>query len=246
MSSQLSLEATVTYADVDRREKMLLPRLFKLLQEAAIAHANQYGAGTNAVTLRAETWMLHRIAVEIARYPRAGEKLRIDTWSTGIRAFKGYREFRVFDATGAPLACGSSVWLYFSLRTNSLVRVPREIAAQFPVGSEKPWCPELENKTFELPVPGATVVPVTVRYSDFDVNEHVNNTSYLDFAQTALAATGQNVRPRHTRLEFAKAIPTTASTIEVRLQPADEGARFSVEHDGVVFAVGETGGSASD
>lgn len=238
MSVTFRLEANVTYADVDRREVMLLPRLFKLLQEAAIAHANLFGAGTNAVSTRGESWVLNRIEVEVARYPAAGEAVVVETWSTGIKGFKGYRDFRIFDAQHRPIVFGSSLWLYVSVATKGIIRVPRELAATFPMGSEPAWHGDLEGRRLDSLPTNAEVIPVTLRYSDFDVNEHVNNTAYLDLVQTALATARRNVHPRRIQVQYAKAIPITTESVDVRIGGEASRSRFSIEHGGVVFAGG--------
>ena len=49
MNDQLTLNTIVSYGDVDRDEMLLLPGVFKLLQEAAIKHADQFDAGTRAM-----------------------------------------------------------------------------------------------------------------------------------------------------------------------------------------------------
>jgi medium-chain acyl-[acyl-carrier-protein] hydrolase len=243
MAEKLILNTTVAYGDVDRREVMLLPRIFKLLQEVAIEHANQFGTGTNAVAARAETWVLNRITVAIDRYPRHGEALRAETWSSGIKGFKGFRDFRVYDGAERPIISASSLWLYISLATKTIVRVPREVAENFPVCAEPAWCPDIERLAFDPPSANATSVPVSLRYSDFDVNEHVNNAAYLDFVQTALAASGREACPRRVQLKYTKGITVETERATVRLEPVgNERVRFGIENDGVVFAAGEASG----
>lgn len=239
MTEKLIHHANVTYADVDRGEQMLLPRIFKLLQEVAITHANRYDTGTEAMMTRGESWVLNRIAATIARYPRYTDQLRVETWSSGIKGFKGYRDFRVYDGAGQVVIAASSLWLYVNVRTKAIIRVPREVAAEFPVCADGVAFPALEAMEFEPPAAEARRVPVSLRYSDFDVNEHVNNAAYLDLVQTALASAGCAVHPREVRLKFAKGIPSTTPSINVRVHGAGAATRFSIEADGVVFATGE-------
>jgi len=63
----------VAYGDVDRDNLLGLPAVFKFLQEAAIKHADQFDAGTRAMTTRGESWVLNRMAAAIHRYPRYEE-----------------------------------------------------------------------------------------------------------------------------------------------------------------------------
>ena len=185
MTEELILNTTVSYGDVDRDEVLLLPGVFKFLQEAAIKHADLFDAGTHAMVSRGESWVLNRMAAAIHRYPRYEEPVRVVTWSSGIRAFKGYRDFRVFCGE-EPVVSASSLWLYVNLRTKSLVRVPAEIAATFPSRPGAIFRPDLDKLKLVPPDAGsAKTHPVSVRYSDVDGNGHVNNTAYFDYLQTA-------------------------------------------------------------
>jgi len=239
MSEKFILNTAVRYGDVDREELLSLPGFFKILQEAAIAHANQFDTGTHAMLTRGESWMMNRLAVAIHRYPRYEEPVRVETWSSGIKGFKGYREFRVHDGHGDLLLAGSSLWLYVSLRTKSIVRVPREVAAGFPMDASEQFCAELESLEFAAPSAAARSVTITLRYADIDANAHVNHTAYLDFVQTALARAGVPPRPGGVRIKYLKGIPAEAEAVNVRVAPRAQGAGFSIECDETVCALGE-------
>jgi acyl-ACP thioesterase len=245
MSTTCILQLSVAYGDVDRENVLTLQGVFKLLQEAAIAHASQHHTGTTAMVTRGESWVLKRMAVAIERYPRYGEPLRVETWSSGIRDFKGCREFRVFAGAGARdelVIQGTSLWVYVSMRTRSIVRVPPEVADGFPSHSGGVFCPDLEELALAAPhTAGADVLSVSLRYSDVDANDHVNNTAYLDLLQTALARLGRPVRPQRIRIKYGKGIPGDATGIEVRLAPQADRApsAFSLAAGGAVFAQGD-------
>jgi len=192
---ELTLDGSVSYWNVDRENLISLRSLFAFLQEAAIRHADLCGSGAHAKATRGESWVLHRMAVTVHRYPRYEEALRVTTWSSGIRAFKGYRDFRVH-CGGELIVSASSVWLYFNIAAKAICRVPKEIATGFPTHSEGVFSPELEKLRLEPPEDRSLDRNVSVRYSDFDGNEHVNNTAYFDYLQTALAAGGFPVRAR--------------------------------------------------
>ncbi|HOG29520.1 MAG TPA: thioesterase [Vicinamibacterales bacterium] len=244
MPEKLVLDLPVAYSAVDRDQVITLRGVFACFQEAAIAHANELNAGTHAMAARGEAWVLKRMAAAIERYPGYGEALRIETWSSAVRGAKGYREFLVFGGAGEPVFRGSSVWVYVSLKTRSIVRVPAEVAEGFPSHPGDILCPDLED--LELPPPGpdsADVVQVSLRYSDVDAMQHVNNTSYFDLLQTALARLGRPSRPRHVRVRFGRGISSDVTAVEVRLarSPAGEPAAFSVALGNEIFARGDIG-----
>jgi medium-chain acyl-[acyl-carrier-protein] hydrolase len=242
MSETCNLQLSVAYGDVDRENVITLQGVFKLLQEAAIAHASQYDTGTAAMATRGESWVLKRMAVAIERYPRYGEPLRVETWSSGIREFKGYREFRVFAGADELVVRGSSVWAYVSMRTRSIVRVPPEVASGFPSHNGGVFCPDLEELALTAPAPAdADVLLTSLRYSDVDANDHVNNTAYLDLLQTALARLRRPVRPQRIRIKYGKGIPGDATGVEVRLAPRSDqtASAFSIGLGAAIFAQGD-------
>lgn len=239
MSNEYTLETTVRFAEVDRQQVMLLPALLQLLQEAAIRHADQYGVGAAGLAERGTSWVLNRLALALTRYPRRDEAVRVETWSTGVRGFRGYREFRLFSGTELLLA-GSSLWLWIDLRSRMLTRVPPELEARFPVGGagQTPHRPDLERLRFVAPAATGPATPVSVRYSDCDANGHVNNTAFFDYLQTALVRAGQPAHPRRIELQFLREIPPTTAAAEVRLEAREDGTAFSIGGPEGVFAQG--------
>ncbi len=242
MSNDYILESAVRFAEVDREQAMTLPALLQLLQEAAIRHADMYGVGAQGLAERGTSWVLNRLAVEIVRYPRRDEALRVETWSTGVRGFRGYREFRLF-AGAEQLLAGSSLWLWLDLRTRMLTRVPAELAGSFPVGrvGTAPHKPELERLRFAAPAATAPATPVSVRYSDCDANDHVNNTAYFDFLQTALFRQGHSAHPRRIELQFLREIPPAAEAATVRCEARGDELAFAIAAGEGDCAVGVVG-----
>ena len=238
MTEELILNTIVSYGDVDRDEVLLLPGVFKFLQEAAIKHADLFDAGTHAMVSRGESWVLNRMAAAIHRYPRYEEAVRVVTWSSGIRAFKGYRDFRVFCGEELVVSA-SSLWLYVNLRTKSLVRVPEEIAATFPSRPGAIFRPDLDKLKLVPPDAGsAQTHPVSVRYSDVDGNGHVNNTAYFDYLQTALIKGGFPPRPQNVEIQFLKEIPPGAEAVSVWLEARGPAIAFSFGSLETLFAQG--------
>ncbi len=237
MSEIFTLESVVSYWDVDRDQVMTLAGVFKLLQEAAIKHADVYGLGAKAMATHGESWVLNRVAAEITRYPRYEEKVTVRTWSAGIRGFRGYRDLRVY--CGQELvASASTLWLYINLRTKTLARVAPELAERFPVGQAEVFRPDLDKMRLEPPVAGSPAVEVSLRYSDFDGNAHLNNTAYLDCLQTALARQNLAVRPRAVEMQFVKEVAAGTASVSVALATGADGVSFSVGSSGEVHAQG--------
>lgn len=227
MSEIFTLESVVSYWDVDRDQVMTLAGVFKLLQEAAIKHADVYGLGAKAMAAHGESWVLNRVAAEIRRYPRYEEKVTVRTWSTGIRGFRGYRDLRVYCGDEL-VASASTLWLYINMRSKSLARVPADLADRFPVGQVEVFRPDLEKMRLAAPTDASSVTDVTLRYADFDGNAHLNNTAYLDCLQTALHRQALASRPVAVELQFLKEVAVTALAVQILTEVVAEGVAFAV------------------
>lgn len=237
MSEVFTLESVVSYWDVDRDQVMTLAGVFKLLQEAAIKHADVYGLGAKAMAANGESWVLNRVATRIDRYPRYEEKVTVRTWSAGIRGFRGYRDLRLYCGDELVVSA-STLWLYINLKTKSLARVPEALAGLFPVGQSEVFRPDLDKIRFTPPAASAPVTEISLRYSDFDGNAHLNNTAYLDCLQTALVAQGQPPRPAELQMQFVREVPAGQSSIAVRLECAGELTGFALQAGAEANAVG--------
>ncbi len=237
VSQEFVLDGKVSYWNVDRDGLLSLQSLFAFLQEAAIRHADQCGAGARAKASRGESWVLHKMAVSVQRYPRYDEPLRVATWSSDIRTCKGFRDFRAY-CRDELIASASSIWLYFNLATKTICRVPRDVADGFPSRPGPAFCPGLEKLRLDAPAGGCIERDVSVRYSDFDGNGHVNNTAYLDYLQTALSAGTSSPRPRSLRIEFLREITPGIERVNVALENRGKEVVFSLGAPPVLFAMG--------
>jgi len=220
VKSRKILQHTVNYFEVDRQERITLGGWFKLLQEAAIRHADDFDCGTRAMVTRRESWMLNRIALKIFRWPKYDELVHVETWSTGIKGFRGNRDFAVFVGEELIARC-TSLWIYINLDKRSITKVPKEIAATFLTEPEEPYYPDLAQEKLK-PADAVTFkVPLSLRYNDIDSNQHINSIAYINLLQTALVRAGHPPHPQEIHLQYLKEIPSETESAEVRLHPTD-------------------------
>lgn len=237
-----AIGASVAFADVDRDNVICLRGLAKILQEAAIGHANLFDTGTEAMVTRGESWLLNRLAIQVERYPAFGESLRLSTWSAGIRGFRGLREFRLHDTSGNLVVAGTSLWIFVNVRTQSIMRVPAALAERFPCVPDNMFLPGIERLEPSALPENSRQTPISLRYSDFDANRHVNNTAYFDLLQEALHRSGANARPRQVLMKYAKAIGEETREVRVNIgTTSPDCLGFTIESNGESRALGMCG-----
>ena len=237
MSEVFKLDSVVSYWDVDRDQVMTLGGVFKLLQEGAIKHADVYGLGARAMVARGESWVLSRLAARIHRYPRYEESVRLETWSAGVRGFRGYRDLRIYCGDELVVSA-STLWLYVNLQTKSLTRVPPELAERFPVGQAETFCADLDKVRFEPLAAEAATTEISLRYSDFDGNGHLNNTAYLDCLQTAMHRVSLAPRPVEIEIQFLKEVGPSTLAVNVVIDRTTDVARFAIKSGTELHAQG--------
>ncbi|MFC4652562.1 acyl-ACP thioesterase domain-containing protein [Lactococcus nasutitermitis] len=126
-------------------------------------------------------WAVIEYELEITRLPKFSETITIETEATSYNKFFCYRNFWFKDAAGNVLVEIKSTWVLMDKESRKVERVLDEIVA--PYQSEKTSRILRSHKfakkdTFE----NAELMSYPVRFSDLDMNGHVNNAKYYDWA----------------------------------------------------------------
>ena len=67
-------------SEIDTNEKVKITALMDYLQHIAYMHADQLEVGHHQIFHKNITWLLLRYTVEIARYPKLDEVLKVSSW----------------------------------------------------------------------------------------------------------------------------------------------------------------------
>ena len=163
----------------------------------------------------------------------------VETWPKGISKLFALRDFVVRTADGVDAVRATSAWLTLDLESKR-PRRPQEVMRQEVM---------LENEHAIAEMPGKLALPEnlevtdtrTARYSDLDVNRHVNNARYVDWLFDALPPADQ------VRMAFSEL--TVQFTGESRYGERLEVRTAAADREDLVYASivsGESGGSVFD
>jgi acyl-ACP thioesterase len=158
--------------------------LCRLLQEAAVAHANNLEVGVQLLIDHGVAWVLTRLRLDMERWPGAGEELVVTTWPEAASKIFTERRFQLADATGRSIGAATTLWLMIDLEQRRAIRFPAYVADRLrrhDLGSRPARLPELE-----APETMDRQLAFTVRRTDLDLAGHVNNTSYIEWAVEAV------------------------------------------------------------
>jgi acyl-ACP thioesterase len=116
---------------------------------------------------------------KIAAYPEWNDQIRISTWPSGARQFFVLRDFELTDTDNRPFAKALSAWLVIDLQRRRPIRIEPFLARLKPIegrhtidgGLAK--LPPIKYHTHET--------RFGVRFSDLDINQHVNNVKFVEW-----------------------------------------------------------------
>lgn len=155
------------------------------LQEAAGNHAGEMGVAVDQLTRRNMTWVLARLRVEMEHYPAWRDEVTVETWPSGNDGLYATREFVATGAAGC-VARASSTWLMIDFERRRPIRIPDFVASIELPDRPRPIA-EMPARLPDLPA-AIQSMQHPVRYSEIDLNGHVNNVRYVEWSVEALSA----------------------------------------------------------
>ncbi len=171
-------------ADVDLTGRWRPSNILTSMQNAGIAHSELLGCGRAQMLGDNKIWVLSRTHVHMDAYPMMDEEVVTHTWPGKTNRFF-FPRYHVFERPdGTPLGCAAALWLILDVEARKIV-LPAQAAVPMPDTSM--YAPPLPLPERVTPVEGEALVSLREpRYTDLDVNGHVNNARYADWVCDAL------------------------------------------------------------
>lgn len=158
--------------------------ILEIMQETAAEHCNRVQASHAQLEERGLCWVLSRTGVSMKKLPRYGEHVTVETYLMPVKHLFYPRGNVIRDASGAVIGEANSYWLLMDLSTRRMVNdeyvqscLPPPRQREEPVRLNRPIRPLNEEAERAVLQP---------RFSEFDLNGHVNNTHYMDWCCDAL------------------------------------------------------------
>ncbi len=171
--------------DTDLYDNLRPNALLQYFQDVATVHADELRMSRDYLVEKYHAcWILARVWYRLFRPIHAGDVVELSTWHRGDGGIIFYRDFEL-TMDGEVVGEGISSWVVADVDTRKMLRPS---AIDTIAGAKVP--PRTLNKQLKLIREDKEKQPVydrTVRYSDLDVNGHMNNTRYADVLLDAFA-----------------------------------------------------------
>lgn len=158
--------------------------VLNFLQEAATLAAAQLQVSRDEIVEKYNCfWMLVRMWYRLDRPLRWNEELTVKTWHRGGKSAAMYRDFDLY-SNGEQIGEAVSTWVLADLNTHKLKRLSE--IGEFKLTTGGDLCKDIILRRSPMPQEMKQVENRLLHYSDCDVNGHVNNVRYADFACDAV------------------------------------------------------------
>jgi acyl-ACP thioesterase len=150
------------------------------------------------------TWVVRRTVIDVNRFPVYLEPLEMVTWCSGIGSRWAERRVDI-DSPGGGSISSATLWVH--LDPESLRPVPPRPDFAEVFGESAAGRTVSSRLTLDASPPsGIDLAPWPVRFSDFDVMDHVNNAVALVLVEEVLARRRELRAPLRVEVEYRSAI----------------------------------------
>ncbi|PRZ02137.1 acyl-ACP thioesterase [Marinilabilia salmonicolor] len=177
-------QISVSSFDVGASGRLEAAALMRHFQEVAAHHADELGVGFSDLMKEKVFWALTHLQIEADRWPGMEEQITVETWPRGTQKLYTTRDFLVSDGSGKVIIRATSAWIMVDYLRKRPVRPAERLAnIDFTPGKEaissfpEPFTCEGDQQS---------EAERKVAYSDLDINQHVNNTRYVEWIMDAI------------------------------------------------------------
>lgn len=185
MQEIYSRNIQVQTTDTDLYDNLRPGALLQYFQDLGTAHAVILNIGRDYLVEKYHAcWILARVWYRLSRPIHAGEIMRVDTWHRGASGIIFNRDFDIF-VGDEHVGEGVSAWVVADIEDRKMLRPSSIDTIAGAKVSDR--AKDRQLKLIREPKEKVQSYQRTVRYSDLDVNGHMNNTKYADVLMDVFA-----------------------------------------------------------
>jgi acyl-ACP thioesterase len=163
---------------VDFQYRVTMASLGDILLTAAGLNADDNGFGIRDLNEIGCSWVLLRLAVEMKYYPEQYERITVETWIEDIGRASTTRNFCIRNEKNEMIGNACSNWAMLDMQT----RRAKDLQSLEGIHNFASGIKGLIEKPIKLgPVEGNEYDKFKVKYSDIDINGHVNSVRYIQW-----------------------------------------------------------------
>lgn len=162
-----------------------------LFEEVACIHSDIAGFGINQMKDTNLSWILLHWKVKVFKRVKYNSTVTVKTWSRNASKCLTYRDFEMYDENGNLICIATTKWTLVTVSTGAITKITPEIINCYHPEDDHNVFGQLDIEKLKEPevLSHSDIKPsytFTVLRRDIDVNKHMHNSFYLDYAIEAL------------------------------------------------------------
>jgi acyl-ACP thioesterase len=219
----------VRLADVSPNGRLRLDAAARFLQDLSADDT------ADAALPDKEAWVVRKTVIEVAAFPRYLEPLALATWCSGTGSHWAERRISMVGEQGGAIEAATT-WVHVDLDSGRPTPVPAGFEAIYGEAHQGRKVKARLDHPAAVPE-GADGFPWPLRFTDFDVLDHVNNAAYWQIVEEALSSRRDLRAPLRAEVQHRQATERGA-TVDVSTADADGRLQLWVVADDQLTATG--------
>lgn len=180
MNNFYEKEYEIAYWNTNSRLESNITSILHFFSDIAIKQEESLGFSMGDMLESREAWVLFDYDINIIRYPKYRDKIRVRTFVETIRRFYGLRGFEIYSEDGELLVKCDSIWFLIDLEKRRLKSADDKyyIAHKLDKGN-------LKNLRSKLHIDELDKIDINkiynIEHTHIDSNKHVNNVKYMEW-----------------------------------------------------------------
>ena len=185
-------------------ERLRASTLLKFFQEISIAHTESLGMTKDKTLDRGLLWVVGKQEIDITRMPRYDETVEVSTFPSKTMFTVFPRMCFIHDLKGNLLVSCSAMWALIDKKTRKIIEPDKKgiYIPDLSYGREQFFPLSIVPKSLDKRT------EIEAKFSECDLNGHLNNTSYLDIAEDLIPVSYlKNHGLKKIKLDYKKEVP---------------------------------------
>lgn len=170
----------IHYYDTGNNKRLSIANLMKYFEDIALLQSENVSLGLNYYEQNDIAWLLFKWDIRIKSLPSYKDTIKVITQPIGFKKYYAYRKFEVQNSDGETLVEADSIWLLVNTKVRRPIQIIEDMYKGYGISKEDDFIPEIDR--IEESVKCDYEKEFVVSHNDIDMNDHVNNVRYIEWA----------------------------------------------------------------
>ena len=179
----------INFTQVGFHNELTNKSFLSFMEDIAGDHSQHFNMSFSELFKQNLTWVLLNWKLHVLKRPKDNEQLRVITWGRFFNKLFVLRDFKVFDENDELCAIATSKWCLLDTNTHKMAHLFPDLNERYSKFPEESVFGIQDLPKIDLPNENEKPVNTLnykIRRFDLDLNKHVHNLNYLNYAYEVL------------------------------------------------------------